>query len=204
MIHTHFLFWSLIRRLQVHIYTLILSRETLKETHKRQQEQQHTHTSAQSELMRTLTKPSSPGAYLQSAVAPSPLPQVHPPPPLFPPSPLEHSLTSVIKMKQVSQSRSGERMWQAGNGQDKEEIYEVLVNLNNSLNERARESPNQPPVSGSHPSPDVLWISLSLSQRLLTVKKTRRIQTDLHWQYHLGCFFLSSLDPAIDSNPREV
>lgn len=65
-------------------------------------------------------------------------------------------------MKQVSQSSSGERMWQAGNGQDKEGIYEVLVNLNNSLNERPRESPNKPPVSGSHPSSDVLWISLYL------------------------------------------
>lgn len=70
-------------------------------------------------------------------------------------------------MKQESQSSGGERMWQAGNGQDKEGIYEVLVNLNNSLHERPRESPNRPPVSGSHP-----WhtLALSLSQRLFIVK----------------------------------
>lgn len=40
------------------------------------------------------------------------LPLPHFPPPLAcpPPSPLEHSLTSVIKMKQASQSRRGETM----------------------------------------------------------------------------------------------
>lgn len=62
-------------------------------------------------------------------------------------------------MKRGSQSRSGKRMWQAGNGQDKEGIYEVLVNLNNSPHERPQESPNRPPDFGSRPSPDVVWIS---------------------------------------------
>lgn len=83
-------------------------------------------------------------------------------------------------MKQVSQSSSGKRMWQAGNGQDKEGIYEVLVNLNNSLRERPRESPNQPPVSGSHPR-HTLALSLFLLRRLFTVDvKDRRLQNDLN------------------------
>lgn len=45
-------------------------------------------------------------------------------------------------MKQVSQSSHDETMWQAGNGQDKEGIYEVLVNLNNSP---TREDPRRLP-----------------------------------------------------------
>lgn len=49
-------------------------------------------------------------------------------------------------MKQVSHSSRVERMWQAGNGQDKEGIYEVLVNLNNSLNEGPQEPPPNPPL----------------------------------------------------------
>lgn len=81
-----------------------------------------------SERMCVHTEPSSPQAPLH-------LPPSH----LHPPSPLEHSLTSVNWMKQVTHSSSVERMWQAGNGQDKEGIYEVLVNLNNSLNEGPQE-----------------------------------------------------------------
>ena len=65
-------------------------------------------------------------------------------------------------MKQVSPSRSGERMWQAGNGQDKEEIYEVLVNLNNSLHERPRESPSRPSLWLSSQPWRPLDLSLSL------------------------------------------
>lgn len=129
-------------------------------THTQTQAGAATHTQAHNLNWRT-PSPSHPalGPTCRVLLPPPRLPKSTPPP-LIPPSPLEHSLTSVIKMKQVSQSRSGERMWQAGNGQDKEEIYEVLVNLNNSLNERPRESPHRPPVSGSHPSPDILWISL--------------------------------------------
>lgn len=72
--------------------------------------------------------------------------------PLHPP--LEDSLTSVIFVKQVSQFHCDERMWQAGNGQDKEGTYEVLVNLNNSLNGRPQESP-----TGSHSGSDVFCLS---------------------------------------------
>lgn len=100
-------------------------------------------------------------------------------------------------MKQVSQSSSGERMWQAGNGQDKEGIYEVLVNLNNSLNERPQESPpNRPHDSGSHPSHDILWISLyhrMLPDKIKDKENSKRSDWS-DWRNHF-IYFLKMLTP---------
>lgn len=104
-------------------------------------------------------------------------------------------------MKQVSQSSCGKRMWQVGNGQDKEGIYEVLVNLNNSLHERPRESPNQPPVSASH-TRHILALSLSITA---TVHSQSQRQADYRmistfWQHHLVHISLNLFNLPLTEN----